>query len=54
MKSLHHHYWCDNQRPVVLSVFIRAGAEERADALVESVVECVDVDFSINVVERHL
>ena len=45
---------CDSERPVVLPRFVGAGAEEREDALGERVVERVDVDFSINVVERHL
>lgn len=54
MKSLCHVYWRDSQRPIVLSGFISAGAEEWVDTFTESVIECVDVDFCINVVERHL
>lgn len=52
--SLYHVHWSDSQRPVVLSRFIRAGAEEWVDAFTERVIESVDVDFSIDVVERHL
>lgn len=52
--SLYRVYWSDSQRPVVLSRFISAGAEERVDAFTERVIESVDVDFSIDVVERHL
>lgn len=52
--SLCRGYWDDGQRHVVLPRFISAGAEEWEDAFTESVVESVDVDFSFNVVERHL
>lgn len=51
---LRHDYWRDGQRRVVLPTFVAAGAEERVDALAESVVERVDVDSGVNVVERHL
>lgn len=52
--SLHPAHRCDGQRPIVLPRFVGTRAEERVDALVEDVVESVDVDFSVDVVERHL
>lgn len=47
-------YWRDGQRPLVLPGFVCAGAEEREDVFAEHVVESVDVDFGVDVVERHL
>lgn len=52
--SLCRVYWRDGQRCVVLSTFISAGAEEWVDAFTECVIKGVDVDFSINIVERYL
>lgn len=52
--SLRPAHRCDGQRPVVLPWFVGTRTEERVDALVEDVVESVDVDFSVDIVERHL
>lgn len=52
--SLRPAHRCDGQRAVVLPRFVGAWAEERVDALLEDVVESVDVDLCINIVERHL
>lgn len=51
---MHHVYWRDNQRHVVLSRLIGARTEEGVDVLSENIVERVDVDFGINVVKRYL
>lgn len=52
--SLCQVYWRDGQRCVVLSTFISAGAEEWVDAFTEYVIKGVDMDFSIDIVERNL
>lgn len=52
--SFRHVDWRDDERPVVLSGSVGAGAKEREDALCERVVERIDVDFGFYVVEGNL